>query len=80
MGPILSYFIILGDIIQTSIPGYNERLVKCIAILSAALLVLPFCIKKSLKEISATSFIVMGGLILFVLIILFKCFTQPGAP
>ena len=79
-GPTVSYFIILGDLAIASMPGYNETLVKCSAILLAACLLVYFCLKKSLAQISSTSVVVVGGLVVFVSVLAYNFSSQEQHP
>ncbi len=47
-GPIISYFIILGDIAMTTFPSFNWILVKVIAVLLSAAVTFYFCLQRSL--------------------------------
>ena len=47
-GPIISYFIILGDIAMTTFPSFNLFLVKVIAVLLSAAVTFYFCLQRSL--------------------------------
>ena len=79
-GPTVSYFIILGDLAIASMPGYNETLVKSSAILLAACLLVYFCLQKSLAQISSTSVVVVGGLVVFVAVLAYNFSSQEQHP
>jgi len=76
-GPIISYFIILGDIAITTFPNINWIIVKSIAILLSAGVTIHFCLKRKLAQISITSLAVFGSLVLFLFVLLEKYYTEP---
>lgn len=78
-GPIISYFIILGDIAMTTFPSFNWILVKVIAVLLSAAVTFYFCLQRSLAQISITSFLVFGSLVIFLGVLLTKYFSEPVA-
>ena len=71
-GPTISYFIIMGDIAKNQFPEYPPLQTKCLAIMAADLLVLWFCLQKSLANISITSITVVAGLVVFVSVIAYN--------
>ena len=78
-GPIISYFIILGDIALTTFPSFNWVIVKSLAILISAGGTIHFCLKRSLAQISITSLLVFASLVLFLGVLLEKYYNEPHA-
>ena len=75
-GPIISYFIILGDIAMTTFPNYNWIIVKSAAIIVSAGITVYFCLKRNLAQISITSLFVFGSLVLFLSVLFGKYYSE----
>jgi amino acid permease len=78
-GPILSYFIILGDIAHATFPSNNHRLVKCLTILVSSAIVFYFCLQKNLAQISITSVLVLVSMFVFIGVLHYKYMSEPMA-
>jgi amino acid permease len=72
MGPIVTNFIVVGDMANSVLPDLDNTTVRSVAILIGAALIFPFCIQKSISQLKIVTVLLFAALMLFIAVLLTK--------